>query len=555
MPGAALAALAGFGLPAPPPAHAAYMIPGGTLRPKDFSLVKKDGYYHLFYIRNNTALSPDSTERDLGHAVSTDLFHWAQLPPVMPVRPGHWDNLHVWAPHVFEHEGLWWMFYTGVTHENGVYDRTQRTGVAVSSDLVNWNRYDSPVLDSGQTSWAWWAPGRSTAAFRDPFVMPDPAAPGAWLMYYTASLDGDTAATVVGVAASGGDLLDWFDVKPLLVTWRAYTYNVLTESPHVFQRNGLWYLFISTTAGQPLSFYTSANPVGDPWEWTYRGRLRNMLGFDTSTWFASEYYRDGTHDLFCFVNGDRIELRKIQWGAGWQFSLVQPPLLHVVSMEWAEPVVHTGEHATLKTTIANPLAGTVLFEALVVDSNGVETVVPPESLGFNPAPQVWSDTSYIPWVARRWPAVPDGDTTTVTRFRFRCADRTAESGVLTVRGPRPAAPPAPEGPPPPEPEIPPDPEAWRPNGAIMRTLASTPLGPGPALAVELRAPLEARVEIYDLTGRRVRRLADRVLPAGVTVLRWDGRDESGGQAPRGLYFARLAGPGVTAVTRLTLLPR
>ena len=53
-------------------------------------------------------------------------------------------------------------------------------------------------------------------ACRDPFVMPDPNAPGQWLMYYTATPAIDSVATVVAVARSeSGDLADWIDEKPL----------------------------------------------------------------------------------------------------------------------------------------------------------------------------------------------------------------------------------------------------------------------------------------------------------------------------------------------------
>jgi hypothetical protein len=554
VPGAILLALAVLGLLVSAPARAAIMIPGGTIRPKDFSLVKKDGYYHLFFIRHNTALPSELTETDFGHARSNDLYHWTILPSVFPVRPGDWDNQHVWAPHIIQRDGLWWMFYTGVTTTPGQFNQTQRMGVAVSSDLETWNRLDGPIFDASQTSWGWWAPLNSDPAFRDPFVMPDPALPGGWLMYYTGSYGADTAATVVGVAASDGDFTQWRDLKPLLITWRNYTFNLLTESPHVFEHNGTWYLFLTSSAGQPLSFYTSADPVGDPAQWTYRGRLRNMLGFDTSTWFASETFRDGTRDLFTFINGDRVELREIRWSAGWEFTLVQPPLMHVLKTDWVYPLAYSGEQATLKTVIANPLAGTLDFETLVVDPNGVETVVPPESLGFNHSPQAWTDTSYIAWVARRWPHVPDTDTVTVSRYRFRCSDQTAQSGILTVRSPRQVTTPD-DGEKEPPNDTPVEPVEWMSRHSIMRGLAGTPLGGGPALAIELQSPAQVRVDLFDLSGRRVRNLADRVLPTGATVLPWDGRNDAGQAMPRGVYFARLTGPGLSASARLLLSPR
>jgi hypothetical protein len=47
-----------------------------------------------------------------------------------------------------------------------------------------------------------------------------------------------------------------------------------------------------------------------------------------------------------------------------------------------------------------------------------------------------------------------------------------------------------------------------------------------------------QVNVFDVAGRKVRSLADRVFPAGEHVLRWDGTDDTGGKVPRGVYFVR-----------------
>jgi hypothetical protein len=47
-----------------------------------------------------------------------------------------------------------------------------------------------------------------------------------------------------------------------------------------------------------------------------------------------------------------------------------------------------------------------------------------------------------------------------------------------------------------------------------------------------------QVSIYDVTGRKVRNLADRVFPAGESKLEWDGTDDSGSKVARGVYFVR-----------------
>jgi len=47
-----------------------------------------------------------------------------------------------------------------------------------------------------------------------------------------------------------------------------------------------------------------------------------------------------------------------------------------------------------------------------------------------------------------------------------------------------------------------------------------------------------QVHVYDVAGRRVRLLADRVFPAGEQTLVWDGTDDGGRKVPRGVYFVR-----------------
>jgi len=47
-----------------------------------------------------------------------------------------------------------------------------------------------------------------------------------------------------------------------------------------------------------------------------------------------------------------------------------------------------------------------------------------------------------------------------------------------------------------------------------------------------------QVNVYDVAGRKVRTLADRVFPAGETKLVWDGTDDAGEKVGRGVYFVR-----------------
>ncbi len=520
-------------------ALASWMVPGLPIRPKDFTLVKHEGLYHLFYIRHNLYLPDDTTEVDLGHAVSPDLWTWQQLPPVLHVRDSSWDQTHVWSPSIVEQDGVFYLFYTGVISQPGSYSTYQRIGVATSADLMQWNPMDLPVYSCPQVSWSVCDSLQTDTAFRDPFVMADPAHPGHWLLYYSTYPVADSAGMVVAAATSDGDLTQWSDLGPLWITNRAYTYNSIVESPHLFQHNGSWYLFFTTTAGQPISFCTGPDPVGAPATWTYRGRLGAMLGYDTAAWYASEYLRDGLVEYFGYVVADRVDIRRIVWGTDWRFSLAQPDYMHVRSLDWSQAVAQEGDSVVLTLVTANPGLGSVSLEALRVRYDGALAPVSLSRLGLPATVTPVADTTRVTWGAHR-EALPT-DSAGVMRLIVRTTDQTAVSPVLMVA-------PVSDGGSSSDPV-----DRPRGSGIIFRAL------PGPlptsqrGILVQLDRPGPARVDVFDLQGRRLRTLVDRELPAGATVVAWDGRDAGGAALAPGIYLARLATPQARRAVRLVVL--
>jgi hypothetical protein len=64
----------------------------------------------------------------------------------------------------------------------------------------------------------------------------------------------------------------------------------------------------------------------------------------------------------------------------------------------------------------------------------------------------------------------------------------------------------------------------------------------------------ARVELFDVAGRRVRVLADRTFAAGVNhVLHWDGGDSNGDPVAPGVYFYRIVTPSFRSERKLVVL--
>jgi agmatine/peptidylarginine deiminase len=63
----------------------------------------------------------------------------------------------------------------------------------------------------------------------------------------------------------------------------------------------------------------------------------------------------------------------------------------------------------------------------------------------------------------------------------------------------------------------------------------------------------ARVAVYDVRGREVARLADRMFVAGDHEVEWTGRATNGAQAPSGVYFVVLKSAGERLTRRVVLL--
>jgi hypothetical protein len=77
----------------------------------------------------------------------------------------------------------------------------------------------------------------------------------------------------------------------------------------------------------------------------------------------------------------------------------------------------------------------------------------------------------------------------------------------------------------------PMPEFFKIGNAVMRQGTSV-------VRFSIAKSGRVQIGIYDVTGRKVRNLADRVFPAGEQELHWDGSDDVGTKVPRGVYFVR-----------------
>lgn len=214
---------------------------------KDFTIIQDhQGLWHVFSITGDLIGTNDWTEdgqeRTFSHSTSPDLIHWTHHLPVLSINyetypdgNGYYEDRNIWAPHVIEHEGRYYMFYTSINSHV-----SQSISLATSSDLFHWEQHpDNPVFTLEGVEWADWGRDR-WANLRDPMVIRDG---DTFYMYATASEKGSPPPGVIAIAESR-DLIHWED--PIAVLPQAGA----PESVQVWKDGGYYYLTAGATTAR-----------------------------------------------------------------------------------------------------------------------------------------------------------------------------------------------------------------------------------------------------------------------------------------------------------------
>jgi 1,4-alpha-glucan branching enzyme len=80
-----------------------------------------------------------------------------------------------------------------------------------------------------------------------------------------------------------------------------------------------------------------------------------------------------------------------------------------------------------------------------------------------------------------------------------------------------------------------------------------PSNPRTTIAVHFPEPGRGGLTIHDVSGRLVRRLAERAFPAGLSQVTWEGTDNAGRSLPSGVYFVLLSTERGSSAEKLVLL--
>jgi len=215
----------------------------------------KDGTWHMFGITREEPAKP-MEEIHFAHATAKSLLQspWEKQPFALTVVPAQpWNEVHLWAPYVIEHQGGYHMFYCAGDKDHAKY----KIHLATSPDLKTWTRSPkNPMVVDGFDA-------------RDPFVM---RVKDRWVMYYTANSEPKGGNHLVAYTTSA-DLLTWSQRGVAYLDPAQGTYGGPCESPFVVKRGNSWYLFVGP---RPDYDGTDVFVSQDPFHWDIKDKVGHI---------------------------------------------------------------------------------------------------------------------------------------------------------------------------------------------------------------------------------------------------------------------------------------
>lgn len=234
------------------------------------------GRWHMFGITNKEPLNPFG-EKVLAHAIADELTQspWQKQPFAVTVDQEEWREVHLWAPCVVFHEGLYHMYIC----VGGETSETYRIHLLTSKDLRNWTRHaENPMLVDGYDA-------------RDPHIIR--LADGRWVMYYTATSEPNGGNHIVATVEST-DLVHWTNRRVVYTDVEEGTFGGCTESPFVVCRGSVYYLFICNNDRRrgydATDVYRSEDPFSfnpDDWVGAISGHAMEVIQDVDGKWYAT----------------------------------------------------------------------------------------------------------------------------------------------------------------------------------------------------------------------------------------------------------------------------
>jgi beta-fructofuranosidase len=209
-------------------------------------VVDDEGRLHLFHL---TLPNHDLVQ----HAVSDDGLRWESVPPALRTGdPGEADDDQIWTMAVFRDDARkrWTMLYTALARADG--GRVQKTGMAVSADLIRWTKSAANPVAAADPRWYESDPNEwGSVSWRDPKLV---RGDDGWLATICARERGGPLMRrgCVGLLASE-DGERWQPRPPLFAPRRFWD----LECPQAFPIGDRWFLTAATMEDRRQRYWTA----------------------------------------------------------------------------------------------------------------------------------------------------------------------------------------------------------------------------------------------------------------------------------------------------------
>ncbi|MDI5896919.1 glycoside hydrolase family 32 protein [Flavobacterium yafengii] len=193
----------------------------------------ENGIFHLFYLYDARNTMP--TFHPWYKVTTTDFATFSDNSEMIATGTANQQDGALGTGSVFKRNGVYYAFYTG---HNGILDPKEKIMLATSTDLKNWNKDPSFLL---QASW-----GYDRNEFRDPIVIENKSTGTYKMLIATRSEVGLVSDNTVPWRAviaqySSTNLRDWTLEKPFYEDKTTF----ITECPDVFTMGDYQYLIYS----------------------------------------------------------------------------------------------------------------------------------------------------------------------------------------------------------------------------------------------------------------------------------------------------------------------
>ena len=257
----------------------------------------ENGKFHIFYLYDARNTLP--TFHPWYKVTTTDFASFADNSEMIPTGTANQQDGALGTGSVFKLNGIYYAFYTG---HNGNLDPKEKIMLATSTDLKNWTKDPSFLL---QASW-----GYDRNEFRDPIVIKDKISGTYKMLIATRSEVGLVSNSNVPWRAviaqySSSNLRDWTLEKPFYED----TTTFLTECPDVFTMGDYQYLIYSSIDDRMVHY--KYRPLTSN---TWITPINNKL--DGIAFYAGKTVTDGTNRYitgWCPTKNKDIDSNKFDW--------------------------------------------------------------------------------------------------------------------------------------------------------------------------------------------------------------------------------------------------